>query len=97
MYAAVRNGTKGKDDFLVNPLRASMTAEKTAAKRKAAKAKAKANPAPKKVDVVKEEEDADEPSWWRAIFFGGRFPGESVEDYRARLSVQGYPCNQPFK
>ena len=68
-----------------------------AAKRKAAKAKAKANPAPKKVDVVKEEEDADEPSWWRAIFFGGRFPGESVENYRARLAVQGYPCNQPFK
>lgn len=43
------------------------------------------------------EEGEEEPSWWRAIFFLGRFPGESKEDYRARLAVQGYPANQPFK
>ena len=43
------------------------------------------------------EEGEEETSWWRAIFFLGRFPGESKEDYRARLAVQGYPANQPFK
>lgn len=67
------------------------------AKRKAAKAKAKANPAPKKVDVVKEDEEGEKTSWWKAIFLGGRYPGESKEAYRARLAVRGYPCNQPFK
>lgn len=35
-YAAVRNGTKGNADFLVNPLDAIITAEKTAARRNAA-------------------------------------------------------------
>lgn len=68
-----------------------------AAKRKAAKAKAKANQAPQKVDVVKEDEEGEKTSWWKAIFLGGPYPGESKESYRARLAVRGYPANQPFK
>ena len=68
---------------------------KLIAKRKAAKAKA--NQAPQKVDVVKEDEEGEKTSWWKAIFLGGRYPGESKEAYRARLAVRGYPANQPFK
>ena len=65
-----------------------------ASRKKAAKADkqqaARAEAAPK--DTTEEE-----PSWWRAIFLGGRFPGETKEDYRARLSVQGLPACMPFK
>ena len=65
-----------------------------ASRKKAAKADkqqaARAEAAPK--DTTEEE-----PSWWRAIFLGGRFPGETKEDYRARLSVQGLPAYMPFK
>ena len=67
------------------------------AKRKAAKAEKakKAEQPSEKVEVV--EEKGEKTSWWKAIFLGGPYPGESKESYRARLAVRGYPANQPFK
>ncbi len=35
--------------------------------------------------------------WLKAIFLGGRFPGESVNAYHDRLSIQSHPSALPFK
>lgn len=35
--------------------------------------------------------------WLKAIFLGGRFPGESASAYHTRLSVQSQPASLPFK
>lgn len=35
--------------------------------------------------------------WLKAIFLGGKFPGESDESYKKRLEIKSYPAAQPFK
>ena len=35
--------------------------------------------------------------WLKAIFVGGRFPGESADAYHARLQAQAQPAALPFK
>ncbi len=35
--------------------------------------------------------------WLKAIFLGGKFPGESAESYYHRLVVQSHPSSMPFK
>ncbi len=37
-----------------------------------------------------------EGSWWKALF-GGRYPGESDEQYQDRLAMRTLPAAQPFK
>lgn len=57
--------------------------------RKAARKQAKeAAPAAKK-----EEKKGS----WLGALFGGRYPGESDEDYKHRLAMSSYPACQPFK
>lgn len=50
-----------------------------------------------KKDIEKKRRAAIRRQWLRAIFLGGKFPGESDEAYRKRLEVQSYPASQPFK
>src|SRR5699024_7128609 len=52
-YAAVRNGTKGNADFLVNPFAAIITAEKTAARRNAAVSTDKIFQNPRKLPMTR--------------------------------------------
>lgn len=40
---------------------------------------------------------ANRYQWLRAIFLGGKFPGESDEAYKKRMQIQSYPAAQPFK
>lgn len=35
--------------------------------------------------------------WLKAIFLGGRFPGESADAYHHRLTAQSQPASLPFK
>lgn len=35
--------------------------------------------------------------WLKAIFLGGKFPGESDEAYKKRLEIKSYPATQPYK
>ena len=45
----------------------------------------------------KNKEDSKFLCILKAIFLGGKFPGESDEQYRLRLEVSTLPATQPYK
>lgn len=50
-----------------------------------------------KKEIEKKRKAQIRKQWIKAIFLGGKFPGESDEEYRNRLQIQSYPATQPFK
>lgn len=71
-----------------------LVSERLRAKNKARKeAKAKAAKQEKKESVGMKEEKGS----WLGALFGGRYPGESDEDYMLRIQMSTHPACQPFK
>ncbi len=81
-------GREGKVMALGDAFAARMKARKEARKQEKAQAakEAKKEPAAKK-----------EKGSWLGALFGGRYPGESDEDYAYRLQMSTHPACQPFK
>lgn len=70
--------------------------EVVAQKISAPKAKSAAKQAPGQT-AKKAAPQKEEASLLKAIFLGGRFPGETEEQYKVRRQVQASPAGQPFK
>lgn len=79
-------GREGKVIALGEAMVAGLKARKEARKRakQAEQAEKKAN------------KEKKEGSWLGALF-GGRYPGESQEDYELRIKMSSHPACQPFK
>lgn len=46
---------------------------------------------------VAPKKEGSAKQWLKAIFLGGKFPGESSEKYHNRLMAQSHPTALPFK
>lgn len=51
----------------------------------------------KNAPQVKKEAKKEQKGSWIGALFGGRYPGESDEDYEYRLRLRSFPACQPFK
>lgn len=63
-------------------------AEKTAQQKK---------PVQKTASVQAPQQEGNVGQWLKAIFLGGKFPGESTTSYHDRLIAQSQPSALPFK
>lgn len=66
------------------------------AKQKAQHANA-ADPAKRSAKPAAKTQEGGVGQWLKAIFLGGRFPGESTQDYHDRMVAQTQPAALPFK
>lgn len=85
-------GREGKVMALGDAFAARMKARKEARKQEQAKAAKQAEQKPAEVKKDKKEKGS-----WLGALFGGRYPGESDEDFAYRLQMSTHPACQPFK
>ncbi len=56
-----------------------------------------AKKAAKKAVAPTKTQEGSVEQWLKAIFWGGRFPGESTQQYHDRMVAQSQPAALPFK
>ena len=99
MYAQVNTERAWQGDYHGTQTAAAKKKAAQQAKEAGSQAEAKTQPSKRseqKNTQANKPAKKEKGSWFGAIF-GGRYPGESDEDFRLRLEARSYPAAMPFK